>query len=320
MRKTIALFLIVILTSALSSGCTKHEKSDKLKIVTTVFSCYDWTREILGKNIDNVDLSFLLNNGVDLHSYQPTSGDLLSITKSDLFIYVGGESDKWVKNVLKNDKNINALNMMDTLKSSILPEETVEGMQSDDESETEENDEIEYDEHIWLSFKNASAICDEICAQLCRIDSKNAESYGKNTNEYKEKLSGLNDRYLNVVNTAKTKTVLFADRFPFRYLTQDLGLKYYAAFSGCSSESDATFKTISFLAEKLKTEKLTSVLILEGNDERIARSVIQTSKLKDIKILPINSMQTATVDKGKNNDTYLSIAESNLNILKQALN
>ncbi|MCQ2450761.1 MAG: metal ABC transporter substrate-binding protein [Clostridia bacterium] len=319
MKKIICLLLSALLTVGMFCGCGSKE-SGKLKIVTTIFPCYDWTREILGERADDVELTFLLNNGVDLHSFQPTSADLVKITGSDLFIYIGGESDEWVEDVINTNKskNINTLNTMDVLKNNILEEETVEGMQ--EEHDAEEAEELEYDEHIWLSFDKASAICDEICKKLSKIDKQNSSIYEENTKKFKQKLSDISQKYKETVNSAQTKTLLFADRFPFRYLTEDLGIKYYAAFSGCSSESDATFKTITFLADKLKEEKLSSVIVLEGNNKKIAETVIKTSKLKNIKILELNSMQTATVKKGKTNDTYLSIAENNLKILKEALN
>lgn len=327
MKKITCIFLSALLTVGMFCGCkasnnVKSNDNGKLKIVTTIFPCYDWTREILGERADDVELTFLLNNGVDLHSFQPTSADLVKITGSDLFIYIGGESDEWIEDVINTNKSkkINCINTMDVLKNNILEEETVEGMQEEEEHDAEESQELEYDEHIWLSFDKASVICDEICKKLSKIDKQNSGIYEENTKKYKQKLSDLSQKYKETVNSAQTKTLLFADRFPFRYLTEDFGIKYYAAFSGCSSESDATFKTITFLADKLKEEKLSSVIVLEGNNKKIAETVIKTSKLKSIKILELNSMQTATVKKGKTNDTYLSIAEKNLKILKEALN
>ena len=316
MKKLLSLLLVVILPFSLLTGCKGSKDSGKLKIVTTVFSCYDWTREILGDEIDNVELTYLLNNGIDLHSYQPTSGDLVSIAKSDLFVYIGGESEKWVNDVLKSNKNINSLKIMDVLKDSILEEEVVEGMQVADE---EDEEEPEYDEHIWTSLRNASIACDEICNQLCKVDSKNAKKYKKNNKTYKQKLINLFSQYTDVVENADTKTIIVADRFPFRYLTEDFDIKYYAAFVGCSSESNASYETTNFLSKKLIRENLSCVIVLDGSDKKIAKQVITGSKLDNIKILEMNSMQTATVKGKKTDQTYLSIAESNLEVLKEAL-
>ncbi len=319
MKKMLSLMLTVVLSLSLFAGCAKSTNDNsKLKIVTTVFSCYDWTREILGDEIENAELTYLLNNGIDLHSYQPTSGDLLSIAKSNLFVYVGGESEEWVSNVLKSNKDINSLKIMDVLKDSVLEEEVVEGMQTP-EKEGKEEEEPEYDEHIWTSLRNASAACDEICNQLCKIDGKNADKYKKNNKTYKQKLINLFNQYSEVVEKADTKTIIVADRFPFRYLVEDFGINYYAAFVGCSSESNASYETTNFLSKKLIDENLSCVIVLDGSDKKIAKQVITGSKLDNIKILELNSMQTATVKGKKGDATYLSIAQSNLEVLKEAL-
>ena len=317
MKKLLCALLTVSIFIGIFAGC-KTTESKKIKIVTTVFSCYDWTKEIIGEKIDDFDLKFLLNNGVDLHSYQLTSGDLYDISTSSLFVYVGGESDEWVEDVLKSNKDLNSINMMEVLNDSLLEEEVVEGMQVEEEGEEEEEEE-EFDEHIWLSFRNASVICDEICSRLCKIDGDNADIYKDNTKAYKEKLVEMFNKYKKVVDAAETKTLLVADRFPFRYLANDYGLKYYAAFKGCSSECDATFATITGLADKLVKENLACVIVLDGSDKKLANSVISGSKLKDIKIYEINSMQTATVKGNDKDETYLTIAESNLSVLTKAL-
>ena len=318
MKRIICLLLTVFMSISVFTGCQSTKKDDgKLKIVTTIFSAYDWTREILGDRLNDVDLTYLLDNGTDLHNYQPTNGDLRSIKKSDLFIYVGGESDVWVANTLKGNDDINGLNMMDVLKDSLLEEELVEGMEETEE-EGEEEEETEYDEHIWLSLSNASIICDAICDQLCKIDSEFADTYKENNKTYKMKLLNLFSEYSDVVDNAETKTILVADRFPFRYLADDFGIKYYAAFKGCSSEVNATLKNKTLLVKKLVSENLSAVIVLEGSDKKLAEAIINASNLKNIDILELNSMQTETLSNG-NKATYLSIAESNLKVLKKAL-
>ncbi len=196
----------------------------------------------------------LLDDGVDLHSYQPTAEDLEKIASCDLFIYVGGESDEWVEDALKSKTNKNRveINLMDALGDSVKEEEEVEGMQSEDEHEHEgeeaESEEPEQDEHIWLSLRNAEVCTQAIADQLKKLDPSNKTEYEDNATAYKEELTGLDKEYQDTVEHAKRKTLLFADRFPFRYLADDYGLKYYAAFKGCSAETEASFKTITFLA------------------------------------------------------------------------
>jgi len=236
MKKIICLFLCCILLLGLTA-CA-HEPSGegdargKLNIICTIFPQYDWTRQILGNEAENAELTMLLDNGVDLHSYQPTADDIVKVSGCDLFIYVGGESDAWVDDALKEavNKNMIVLNLMDILGERAKAEETVEGMQAEEE-EGEAGEEPEYDEHVWLSLRNASVFCDAIAGALATLDPGNAETYRANCEAYIEKLGALDAGYESAVQNAKLKTVLFADRFPFRYLADDYGLTYYAAFS-----------------------------------------------------------------------------------------
>lgn len=319
MKKITAIIFSFTVIISMLCGCGSNEKSKKLNIVTTIFPCYDWVREILGDRINDVNLEFLIDNGVDLHSYQPTAKDIITISNCDLFVYVGGESDKWTGDVLNktNNDHIVKLNLMNSGKKLNLYEETVEGMQ-DDKAETD--DEKEYDEHVWLSIKNAQSYCKTICDNLCKLDKENSSVYIENTNNYCEKLLELDSRYEAVVNNSNTKTLLFADRFPFRYLTNDYGLSYYAAFSGCSAESEASFKTITFLSKKLNDLSLPAVVSLRDGNMKIAKTVIKTSNRTDVKNVTMNSMQSIIRKDVDNGETYLKIASENLEALKTALN
>ena len=304
---------------------TTEETDKKLNIVTTIFPEYDWTRAILGDRADDVNLTMLLDNGTDLHSFQPAVKDIMKVSSCDLLIYVGGESDQWIEDALESaqNKDMKTINLMEVLGDSIKEEETVEGMQESDhdhDHDHEDEEEKEYDEHVWTSMRNAEVICDAIAATLEEMDPENKEIYQSNAETYKEKLSALDEEYQETVDSAKQKTLIFADRFPFRYLVDDYGLNYYAAFSGCSAESEASFKTVTFLAGKVDELGVKSVLTMEKSDDRIAQTVIENTKAKDQKILQLNSMQSITSEEIADGATYLSVMEDNLGVLKEALN
>lgn len=300
---------------------TTEDSGKKLKIVTTIFPEYDWTRAVLGDREADVDLTMLLDNGTDLHSFQPAVKDIMKVSSCDLLIYVGGESDQWIEDALESaqNKDMKTINLMEVLGDTIKEEENVEGMQESGHGH-EDEDEKEYDEHVWTSLRNASVICSIIAETLEEMDPENKDVYASNAAAYQEKLSDLDTEYQNTVDSAKQNTLLFADRFAFRYLVDDYGLNYYAAFSGCSAESEASFKTVTFLAEKLDELGLKTVLTIEKSDDRIAQTVIENTKTKDQKILELNSMQSITSDEIADGVTYLSVIEDNLDVLKEALN
>ena len=244
----VAAFLALGSLTACSSSGAKG--NDKLKIVTTIFPEYDWVMNVLGDKASGADVTMLLDNGVDLHSFQPTAADIMKISSCDLFIYVGGESDEWVEDALKEavNKDMIVINLMDELGSAVKEEEIVEGMQEEDEHDHDhdedhdeehehhhEEGEVEYDEHVWLSLKNAQVLVKSISDALQKIDASNAGSYKKNADAYIESLKALDADYKAAVDAAGTKTIRFGDRFPFRYMVDDYGLTYYAAFVGCSA-------------------------------------------------------------------------------------
>ncbi len=499
MKKTIALLLALMLLAGVLAGCGNGDdqaKDDRLSVVTTIFPEYDWVRQILGDKADNADITMLLDNGVDLHSYQPTADDIVKISNCDLFIYVGGESDEWVEDALKNaaNKDMKVINLLKVLGDSVKTEETVEGMQEEDhdhghdeeitkddiedrslsdfagewkslypylingdldeycEHKAEEDDdssttketylekykaswkcdaekisiegnkitftytdgksvtaeysyagyqpklndegeiasvryqfettsadapkyvqfndhghepgeaehfhiyfgndgfdalmdsktnpffvkdelsadeiveelmghshEEESDEHVWLSLKNAETLVSAISDALEQLDPDNKDAYSANTEAYVKRLSALDSEYQKAVDSGKYKTLLFGDRFPFRYLVDDYGLEYYAAFVGCSAETEASFETISFLAKKVDELKLPCVLTIEGTQHKIAETIVQNTAEKNQKILTMDSMQSTTSKDVENGTTYLSVMEKNLTVLKEAL-
>ena len=507
MKKIITLVLALAMAVSLFTGCGKKNNaetgesdSNKLSVVTTIFPEYDWVKEILGDKADNAEVTMLLSSGVDLHSYQPTADDIVKISDCDLFIYVGGESDKWVDDALKEatNKDMKVIDLLEVLGDSVKTEETVEGMQETEhahdhskEVSTFEDHEVqdrslsdwegswqsaypfaldgtlddafaamaeegemtadeyktyyqngyktditniniegdhiaftyedgkkvgsdykyigyyiqnwstgtkaamyrfeavdrtsgapiciefndhmiesaapehfhirmsnesfdaivdpekswptffpadmtgedlcehmeghghdheeEADEHVWLSLKNAKTLVTAIADALQELDPDNKDTYAANTSAYIEKLSALDGAYQAAVDGAARKTVLFGDRFPFRYLVDDYGLSYYAAFAGCSAESEASFETVSFLAKKVDELKLPCVLTIEGKNHKIAETIVENTAEKNQKILTMDSMQSTTSEDVANGTTYLSVMEQNLSVLKEAL-
>ena len=296
---------------------TEAPAHTKISIVTTIFPEYDWVREILGDKADSAEITMLLDNGVDLHSYQPTADDLIKISDCDLFVYVGGESDGWVDDALKSaaNKDRKVINLLEILGDSVKEEETVEGMQE----EEEDHEEKEYDEHVWLSLKNAKTLVGAISAALQELDPDNKDTYAANADAYGQKLSALDAEYQKAVSAGTYKTLLFGDRFPFRYLVDDYGLSYYAAFVGCSAESEASFETVSFLAKKVDELKLPCVLTIEGKNHKIAETIVQNTAGKNQKVLTMDSMQSTTAQDVPRGTTYLSLMAKNLDVLKEAL-
>lgn len=322
MKKFVLLTITVCMLLSVLCGCSSnYSDNGKLEIVTTIFPEYDWVSSILGEKAANAELKLLTENGVDMHSYQPSTDDVLAISKCDVFVYVGGESDTWTKDALKNsvNKDMKVINLMEILGQAVKEEELKEGM-TEESSEENNSDEKETDEHVWMSLKNAEIICKELCKALSEADSENKAVYEKNTEKYIEQLTALDKKYEDTVKSAKHNTLVFADRFPFRYLTDDYSLDYFAAFPGCSAETEASFKTISFLSGKVDELKLGSVMTIDGSDQKIAQTVRDNTKAKNQKILSLDSMQSVNKDDISQGTKYISVMEKNLDVLKEALN
>ena len=329
MRKYLAVLLLAIATVFLMTGCgssgseeSQSADDGSLKIVTTIFPEYDWVNNVLGENPAGAEVTMLLDDGVDLHSFQPTAQDIQTLSTCDIFIYVGGKSDEWVEDALGEavNKDMTVINLLDVMGENAKEEEVVEGMEAEKEGEEAEEEEgPEYDEHVWLSLKNAMLFTDTIADALGKADPENADYYRSYADTYKEKLQTLDGEYADAVSAAKGDTLLFGDRFPFRYMTDDYGLKYYAAFVGCSAETEASFETIKFLADKMDELGLPAVLTIEGGDGKIAQTIVDTTKNKDQKILSLESMQSVTGKDIENGATYLDMMTKNLEVLKEAL-
>lgn len=321
-----------------------------VSVVTNTFPAYDWVKNITEGT--DVEVTNLTDNGVSLHNYEPSAQDIEKIAKSNLFLYVGGESDEWAPDAAKQAPNAKVLNMLEILGDAVKEEEVKEGMEHDhdhehgdedhdhehgdedhdhehedadhddhdhdhDHDHEHDHEEIEYDEHVWLSVKNAKTISKAIADALCEIDAKNADTFKKNYEAYAAKLDALQNDFDEMRKVAKQDTILVADRFPFRYLVSDLDLDYFAAFVGCSAESEASFETISFLAQKVDELGLKHIIKLAGSDGKIADTVKNASMTKDQDIIEMTSMENASSNDGK---TYIDYTQMNLDALKKALN
>ena len=400
MKKITSLLLSIFCVLSLLAGCgTKIDESQTvttspetvsyqpdLRIVTTVFPVYDWVRQILGDRLQDTELTLLLKNGVDLHSYQPTTDDLVAISNADIFIYVGGHSDTWVEDALGNEGNPNRIeiDLFDVLGDSLKPLVVTEGMEHnhdhhhhdhaddgqcdehcdasaedphhDHHEEHDDHDEhhdhhdehhehhehhdgheehhehheedcnghhhdhdSEKDEHVWLSLVRAQQSVTAIAEEIAQADPDHRQEYLKNADQYAAEMEDLHRQYAKAVSDSRLDTLIFADRFPFFYLADDYGLKYYAAFTGCSAESEASFETVALLAEKLETLQIGSLLTIENRSHMIPETVLETCKNKDIAVLVLNSLQSVTAEDLRNGMTYLNAMENNLTILREAL-
>lgn len=314
MKKNWILFSALAFFAMAFLGCDSQVKQQKrLSIVATTFPEYDWVKNIVGN--DSLFEITLLEKGVDLHSFEPTPENILQISKADLFIYVGGESDEWVEKALENPQNPNrkVVNMMQVLGEKVKAEKIVEGME--EEHHHEEGEEM--DEHVWLSLQNASILVRHIADSLVALSPEKKEMIVANANAYREKLEALDAEFAKVI--VPGKTILFGDRFPFRYLVDDYKISYYAAFVGCSAETEASFKTIAFLAKKVDELNLKTIFVLESRTHKIAETIRDNTKSKDQQILPLHSIQSISDLDLQNGVNYYMLMQQNLEVLKRAL-
>lgn len=353
-KKTLRLLLLPALL--LLTGCAGSSKetadsqeNTKLSAVATIFPQYDFLRAIGG---DHLDLHMLLSPGAESHSFEPTPGDMITVSECDLFVYVGGDSDAWVETILDsvNTSNKEVVTLMDCVDT--VAEETVEGMEThghahdhededahDHEDEDADHEDVhdhededthdesshdhaheshgEQDEHVWTSPKNAMRIVQKLCDSLCRLDPEHADDYQANTASYLASLASLDEEFSDVTATASRHTIVFGDRFPFRYFADTYGLDYYAAFPGCSSESEASAKTLSFLIDKIKEEQIPVVFHTELSNEQMTDSICEATGAKK---LLLHSCHNVSKDDFESGATYLSLMEQNVSALKEALN
>ena len=334
-----SIFALLTLFIACNSDSEKKNSEQaanngkKISVVATIYPQYAWLKEIIGNQADSLNLTLLVKNGMDLHSYKPSAADIATIAKADMIVYVGGESDKWIEKALEatpNEKRVQ-VNLLEALGDRVKAEEIVEGMQAEEEHEhhhehAEEHEdeyhhheEAENDEHIWLSLKNAELLVMNLADALSKADTTHATEYHINAGLYIAKISALDAQYRAATDSAHFKTILFGDRFPFRYLVDDYGIKYFAAFVGCSAESEASFETVAFLAGKMDSLALPAIFTIDGSNGKIARAILDASKKsKETPVLTLNSMQSIK-NSQMDSANYLDIMRENLEVIKKAL-
>lgn len=323
MKKFFACLLAVLLAGCgFSAVRAAAEAPRPLSIVCSTFPSYDWVRQILGNDADGVSLTLLVDDGADLHNYQPSVADIAAIQGCDLFVYVGGESDGWAKSILAASPQTHTLALLDWVDTR--KEEIVEGMEHGDHDDHDHDDHDDHDhfhgqdEHVWLSLRRAERLVGVLARELGALRPQAALRWQKNADAYIRQLQALDEQYTAVTRQAANKTLLFADRFPFRYLAEDYGLSYYAAFSGCSAETEASFETMLFLVSKLWELQLPAVLTIESSDGALARTVIANAGM-EVPVLEMNSCQSVTAAQLAAGKTYLALMEGNLAVLAQAL-
>lgn len=314
LKKILAAALTAALTITALCSCSKTAPEDngKLNVVTTIFPAYDFTRQIAGENIN---LTMLLKAGTESHTYEPSPQDIITIQNADLFIYTGGEGDTWVDGILSSmDTPVPTLKMMDCVNA--VEEELVEGMQGEAESE-EHSDEPEYDEHVWTSPKNAVLISEKISEKLQELDSANKDSYKAAALEYSKKLNALDKEFSDVVASSAHKTLVFGDRFPMRYFADAYGLDYYAAFVGCSSETEPAASTLAFLVNKVNELQIPVVFYIEFSTGKVAQTIASQTGCETALFNSCHNVSLEDMDAGA---TYISLMEQNVELLKKALN
>ncbi|MBQ9370130.1 MAG: zinc ABC transporter substrate-binding protein [Clostridia bacterium] len=324
MKKFIVLLVIIAMLAApvcAFAGCDASDDG-KLSVVVTVFSEYDWVMNVLGERANDVNVTMLLDSNIDLHSYNMTTEDKVRILESDVFIYVGGESDeRWVPGVLKDVRNdsFKSLCLLDILGDAAKEEEIVDGMQVEEEEEEEEEGEPEYDEHVWLSLRNAELFVRKIADTLAEVDPDHKDTYDANATAYIASLQALDGRYLAMRSASARDFILVADRFPFRYLAEDYEIGYAAAFLGCAADSEVTPETRKNLIDIANDRDIRVLLILESSNGNDARAIKDGTNRKDQEILVLDSLQSANAKEYKEGRTYLAVMEENLEVLRKAL-
>lgn len=328
MKRIIHIFGTFVLGAALLCGCGTQttpieQGADKVSVVCTTFPQYDWVMNLLGEARGEFDVSLLVKNSADIHNYQPSAQDMIAMKEADLFLYVGGESDAWVADLMKADMTMSdkSVSLVGALGDAALVEEIVEGMEHDhDHEHGEEHDHEEVlDEHVWLSLENAEILCQYISGRLQELAPEQAEVIAENTAEYINALHDLSAEYQEMVDESARNALIFGDRFPFRYLTEDYDLEYYAAFAGCNAEVEAGFDTIIGLADKVDELDVPCVLVIDGSDKSLAEAILNTAVDGDREILVLDSMQSVSWEDILQGTNYLDIMKANLEVLRKAL-
>jgi zinc transport system substrate-binding protein len=312
MKKLIYFLSFVFISLLILSGCTSKKETVKYTIISTSFPGYDFARAIT-KDSKDFEVKMLLKPGAEMHSYEPTPQDIINISNADIFIYVGGDSDNWIEDVLKdiNTDKTKIIKLMDLV--DVVEEEHVEGM----EEHEEEEEEVEYDEHVWTSPINAITIINKLKEEIIKVDNDNKSLYEDNSNNYTNELSNIDNEIRSLVKNAKRKEIIFGDRFPIRYFVEEYGLSYYAAFPGCSEQTEASAKTITFLINKVKKDNIPVIFHIELSNGNIAKTIAEETGTKVLEFKTAHNISQDDFDAGI---TYVDIMKSNIEVLKEAIN
>lgn len=332
-RIIVTLVLLLAVAGGLAYFAKKHQSdstTSEVKIVSTVFPGYDFARSVVG---DNASLTLLVHPGSETHSYEPSPQDIVAVQQCDLFIYVGGESESWVDKVIINldTSKTKVIRMMDYV--DVVEEEIVDGMESDEHTDAidyehdhddhdhnhhhDDEEAVEYDEHVWTSPKNAIKLVQAIRDQLVVLNADKADLYRSNAASYIASLEHLDQDIRTHVAQAKRKELIFGDRFPLRYFVEEYDLDYYAAFPGCSSQTEASAATIAFLTQKIKQDNIPYIFKIELSNNRIAETLAAETGAEVLEFHALHNLSKEDFDAGK---TYLEIMRQNLDNLDKALN
>lgn len=331
--KILSVIISVALILGMFTGCEgeKKESSGKVSIVATVFPQYDFARQIAG---DRAEITLLLKPGMESHSYEPTPKDIIKIAHCDLFLNVGGESESWLDSVIEsvNNDDMRIVSAMGCVEN--IEEEHSEGMtekghshEHDEDCEEEhvhehehehsDEEDAEYDEHVWTSPVNSIEIVNEITNTLCEIDPENAEYYSANAAEYIAQLTELDGKFRKIIANSERDTLIFGDRFPLLYFVKEYGLNYYAAFPGCASETEPSAATVAFLIDKVEQENISVICYIELSNHKVADAIAECT---GIKAMQFNTCHNIAADDFEAGETYLSLMTANLEVLEEALN
>ena len=320
MKKTMLILWIGLLL-CMGIGCQKQDDkaADTLSVVAAGYAEYDWICHILGDEAENAEVRMLLDDGVDLHSFQPAVEDMVAIAEADLFVYVSAVEDSWVEDALKNTSNPRqvAINLVDVLGNGVKENEHDHHGEHDHE-EGHQHEEAAVDEHVWLSVKNAMLFCEHIAGVLSELQPDMAAVYQENLESYLKQLQELDAEYQTVVDRSQRQVMIFCDRYPFRYLLEDYGIEAYAAFSGCTADAEASFETVAFLSDKVAELDVSGVVMIEGSERELAETVLANAG-SSAEILTMHSMQSVTAEAA-GTMSYLDVMKENLKVLETALN
>ena len=310
---------LLLLLSACGQSVEEDTDPDQLTVVATVFPAYDFARAVGG---DLADVQLLLPPGTESHSYEPTPADILAVQDCDLFIYLGGESDTWVETILESvELRGQTLRMVDCVP--LLEEETVEGMESYEEGHDHDHDEapglgevVGYDEHVWTSPKNAALITRAVGDKLAELDPANADTYAANSADYAAQIEDLDREFADFFAGVEDRTMVFGDRFPLRYFAEEFNIDYYAAFPGCSTQTEPSAATIAFLTDKVREEQIPTVWYIEFSNHLVADSIAESAGVKTAMFHTCHNVSADDLAAGA---TYVSLMEQNLETLRENL-